>query len=93
MRTLAHQRALRRDKPNSSALAAHVRLHHPEEVGREDVCSVKVLRTYTKPMDRQIAESVLIHRSKADILLNRKEEWLPPVTYRLQATQVSRNFQ
>ena len=55
----------------------------------EETFSVRVLRTYKKPLDRQIAEAVLIHRSGADILLNRirKEEWLPPVTYRLQATQ------
>ena len=53
----------------------------------EETFSVRVLRTYKKPLDRQIAEAVLIHRSGADILLNRKDEWLPPVTYRLQATQ------
>ena len=84
-RTLAHQRDIRRDKPASSALADHVRQHHPEAVGREETCSVKVLRTYSRPLDRQIAEAVSINRSRADIVLNRKVEWLPPVIYRLQS--------
>ena len=34
-------------------------------------------------LDRKIEESVLIHRSKFDILLSRKEEW-----HRVQATRV-----
>ena len=86
-RTLCHQRDIRKDRPASSALADHVKQHHPEAVGREETCSVKVLRTYSRPLDRQIAEAVNINRSRADILINRKDEWLPPVTYRLQPTQ------
>ena len=86
-RNLAHLRAVRQNKPSSSALASHTKDYHPEAVGMEETFSVRVLRTYKKPLDRQIAEAVLIHRSGADILLNRKDEWLPPVTYRLQATQ------
>ena len=86
-RTKSHLVALRKDRPASSAMADHIHQHHPEAVGREGNCSIKVLRTFNKPLDRQLAESVLIHRSDADILLNRKEEWLPPVTYRLQTTQ------
>ena len=92
-RTLAHQRDIRRDKPASSALADHVRQHHPEAVGREETCSLKVLRTYSRPLDRQIAEAVSINRSRADIVLNRKDEWLPPVIYRLQSTQKPRQGQ
>ena len=51
---------------------------------------MKVIRTYKKPLDRQIAEAVLIHQSESDITMNRKEEWVPPVTYRVQQTQEPR---
>ena len=79
--------SVRQNKPSASALASHIKDYHPEAAGKEETFSVRVLKTYKKPLDRQIAEAVSIHRSKADILLNRKEEWLPPVTYRLQATR------
>ena len=92
-RTLAHSTALTQNKPKQSALADHVCQYHPEAVGQMDTCSVKVLRTFKKPLDRQIAEAVLIHRSGADIVMNRKEEWVPPVTYRIQTTQEPRQSQ
>ena len=62
------------DKPGSSAMAAHLRQHHPDEVGKAETMKVEVLQTFSKPLDRQLAESVKIHRSDADILINRKEE-------------------
>ena len=89
-RNLAHLSAIRMDKPGSSAMAAHLRQHHPDEVGKAETMKVEVLQTFSKPLDRQLAESVKIHRSDADILMNRKEEWLPPMTYRLQATHEPR---
>ena len=49
---------------------------HLDEVRRKMICSMKVLRTFNRLLDRQIEESVLIHRSKSDNLLSRKEEWL-----------------
>jgi len=44
-------------------------------------------------LDRQIAEAVSINRSRADIVMNRKDEWLPPVIYKLQSTQEPRQEQ
>ena len=61
---------------------------HLDEVRRKMICSMKVLRTFNRLLDRQIEESVLIHRSISNILLRRKEDWLFPVTYRVQATRV-----
>ena len=73
-KTLAYSTALTQNKPKQSALVDHVCQYHPEAVGQMDTCSVKVLRTFKKPLDRQIAEAVLIHRSGVDIVMNRKEE-------------------
>ena len=61
---------------------------HIDEVKREMIYSMKVVRSFNRLLDRHIEESVLIHRSKSYILLRRKEEWLFPVTYRVQATRV-----
>ena len=89
-RCLSHLSAIRQNKPRRSALADHISQYHPETVGQEGCCSVKVVGTFKKPLDRQIAEAVLIHNSEADITMNRKEEWVPPVTYRVQPTQEPR---
>ena len=56
---------------------------HLDEVKREMIYSMKVVRSFNRLLDRHIEESVLIHRSKFDILLSRKEEW-----HRVQATRV-----
>ena len=55
---------------------------------REMICSMNVVQTFNRLLYRKIEESVLIHRSKSDILVSRKEEWLFPVTYRVQPTRV-----
>ena len=89
-RCLSHLSAVRQNKPRRSALADHLQQYHPEAVGQGESCSVKVIRTYKKPLDRQIAKAVLIHQSESDISMNRKEEWVPPVTYRVQQTQEPR---
>ena len=43
-----------------------------DEVRREMICSMKVVLTFNRVLDGQIEESVLIHRSRSDILLTRK---------------------
>ena len=48
-RNLAHLRAVRQNKPSSSALASHTKDYHPEASGKEETLSVRVLRTYKKP--------------------------------------------
>ena len=68
----------------SSALFAISGKTHLDEVKREMIYSMKVVRFFNRLLDRHIEESVLIHRSKSYILLRRKEEWLFPV----QATRV-----
>ena len=57
-RNLAHLSAIRMDKPGSSAMVAHLRQHHPDEVGKAETMKVEVLQTFSKPLDRHLAESV-----------------------------------
>ena len=51
-----------------SALAVHLREYHPTQVGHEKAFKLKVLKTFKKLMERQVAEAVLINNSKADIM-------------------------
>ena len=83
-RCLKHLEAVRKDDPKNSALAMHLREYRPTQVRHEESFKLKVLRTFKKPMERQVAETVVINNSKADIIMNRKEEWVAPVTVRLQ---------
>ena len=79
-RCLKHLEAVRKDDPSNSALAMHLRGYHPAQVGHEEAFKLKVLKTFKKPMERQITEAVLINNNKADIIMNRKEECIAPVT-------------
>ena len=69
-----HLEAVRKDVPKNSALAMHLREYHPTQVGHEEACKLKVLKTFKKPMERQVRKAVLINNSKADIIMNRREE-------------------
>ena len=83
-RCLKHLEAVRKDDPSNSALGMHLREYHPAQVGHEEAFKLKILKTFKKPVERQITEAVLINNNKADIVMNRKEEWVAPVTDRLQ---------
>ena len=53
----------------------------------EDVVEFEVIRTFEKPLERQVAEAVFIHNCKADKLLNSKSEWEQPAIERLIVTR------
>ena len=45
------------------------------------------MRTFGKPLERQVAEAVAIQSCKADKLLNSKSEWEQPAVERLIVTR------
>ena len=47
----------------------------------------EVIKTFEKPLERQVAEAVFIHNCKADKLLNSKAEWEQPAIERLIVTR------
>ena len=60
---------------------------HPEREGDPAAFNFEVLRTFQKPVERQVAESVTIHCCEADQVLNSKSEWEQPATERLVVTR------
>ena len=73
----------------SNAFAKHLREDHPDADARqvENVLEFDVIRTFEKPLERQVAEAVAIHSCKADKLLNSKSEWEQPAVERLVVTR------
>ena len=73
----------------SNAFAKHLREdHHDADRSKvEDVVEFEVIRTFEKPLERQVAEAVFIHNCKADKLLNSKSEWEQPAIERLIVTR------
>ena len=54
---------------------------------KQDAISFEVIRTFEKPLERQVAEAVAIQSCKADKLLNSKSEWEQPAVERLIVTR------
>ena len=73
----------------TNAFAKHLHEDHPEAAAGQvqDVISFEVIRTYEKPLERQVAEAVAIQRCQADQLLNSKSEWEQPAVERLIVTR------
>jgi hypothetical protein len=87
-RLCTHRDDIRR-KDQGNAFAKHLRDEHPDKEGEEGVGTFdfNVVRTYRKPMERQIAEAVAIHACQATTILNSKAEWEQPATERLVVTR------
>ena len=81
-----HQKDIRK-KDQSNAFAKHLREDHPEVEGGDSTFNFDVVRTFRKPMERQVAEAVAIHTCQADTILNSKSEWEQPATERLVVTR------
>ena len=73
----------------SNAFAKHLLEDHPEATAEEARGAIKfeVLRTFEKPLERQVAEAVAIQNCKADLVLNSKAEWEQPAVERLIVTR------
>ena len=54
----------------------HLLEDHPAATALEgqDAISFEVLRTFEKPLERQVAEAVAIQNCKADLVLNRSDQ-------------------
>ena len=46
-----------------------------------------VKERFQRPMQRQIAEGVAIHRSQDTVTMNSKNEWVQPATSRMRVTR------
>ena len=53
-------------------------MFHPDEERDPEIFKCEVLRTFSSNLDRQIAKAVHIFRSKADIVMNSKSEFMEP---------------
>ena len=60
---------------NSHCMTIHAKVHHPNEQRMMSKFKMIPLRTYRKPLERQIKEALLINNSEVDILLNSGSEW------------------
>jgi hypothetical protein len=76
-----------RRRDQSNAFSKHLREEHQEQEGDAAVFNFEVVRTFQKPLERQVAEAVAIHGCKADQVLNSKSEWEQPATERLIVTR------
>ena len=79
---LAREKEHRADLENG--LVAHYLECHR---GDEHKFRMDVVQQFSRPMQRQIAEAVEIHRSKDTIVMNNKSEWNQPATSRLVVTR------
>ena len=76
-----------RRKNLDNAFSKHLKEEHPEREGDPQVFDFEVVRTFQKPLERQVAEAVAIHGCKAGQVLNSKSEWEQPATERLVVTR------
>ena len=77
-------------KEEDNAFAKHIKIFHPECEGDVDspkMFNLKVLQTFKKPLERKVAEAVMINNSTADIKMNSKAEFLQPAVPRVVATR------
>ena len=85
-RLCQHAEEIRR-RDQSNAFSKHLREEHPDHEGDPGVFNFEVVRTFQKPVERQVAESVEIHCCQANQVLNSKSEWEQPATERLVVTR------
>ena len=73
----------------STSWAKHLLEDHPEATAREVQTAInfEILKTFEKPLERQVAEAVAIQNCKADLVLNSKAEWEQPAVERLIVTR------
>ena len=64
-----------RNRVESNAFHKHLEIHHPEHQGDMSVFKCKVIGTYKRSLDRQVAEGVELERSEADLVLNSRAEF------------------
>ena len=75
----------RRPGSGSNAFVKHIELYHK---GEEDSVryEVDVIKSFKKPMERQICEGVKIQNNEADIKMNSKQDHYKPAVGRMIMT-------
>ena len=73
-RGLQHQDDIR-NKGVTNAFAKHLALHLPDQEGNVEAFDFNLIQTFKHAAPRQTSESVHIHNSKADIILNSKVDF------------------
>ena len=75
-------------KKDSNAFHKHLELNHPEHIQDLGVFKMKVEKTFSKPLDRQIFEGTLIaENERRDHLLNSKMQFHEPSVPRVTVTR------
>ena len=85
-RTLEHAEDIC-SKQDKNAFHKHLTIYHPEKVGDTEAFDIKIEQTFTKNIDRQVAEAIKIKNSNADILMNSKAEFHQPAIHRVVTTR------
>ena len=82
-----HKAAIRQNNVNN-AFRKHINEYHPNETRGNDIFRMKVLKSYQRPLERQIAEGVIIHNLHvdADITMNSKLDHYQPAITRVTFT-------
>ena len=70
-----HECDIRRGN-TKNAFVSHLAMHHPDEERNPELFKFECLKTFSRSLDRQVAEAVHIFRSEVDILLNSKSEFM-----------------
>ena len=65
-------------KDLNNAFAKHLNIFHPDAEGDKQAFNMKVLQTFSKPLERKVTEAVLINNSKANIKMNSR---VPPARH------------
>ena len=73
-----------------NAFTKHLALHHPDQEGDVQAFDFNLIQTFKHAAPRQTSESVHIHNSKADILLNSKVDFEQPTVERVVMTREPR---
>ena len=73
-RGLQHQED-NRSRRMTNTFAKHLALHHPDQEGNLEALDFNLIQTFKHAAPRQTSESVHIHNSKADIILNSKVDF------------------
>ena len=64
-----------------NAFPKHLEIHHPEHQGDMSVFKCKVIGTYKRSLDRQVAEGVQLERSEASIAARSSKAVRCPVSH------------
>ncbi len=74
-------------KDLNNAFAKHLNIFHPEAEGDPTVFKTEVIKTFRKPLPRQITEATMIHNNNAEIKMNSKAEFRQPAVPRVTVTR------